>query len=159
MKRQIKFRAWVQNNYIQEMHYANEIQINSADAKSFQLMAGFENAFPKKNNIEQWQKDIIWMQYTGLKDKNGKEIYEGDYLVERYTASEKTKGKNHLESLLPVVWCNKRLMWCLDVSYVKDGGYLLPLSSYFLDHKLLEVKGNIYENPEKINKKLTEVKK
>jgi uncharacterized phage protein (TIGR01671 family) len=91
MNREIKFRAWVVNNSIKEMHYADEIQINSADAKSFQLRVGFEDAFPEKNNIEQWQKDIAWMQFTGIRDMEGKEVYESDKVV--YTLNHDSSQK------------------------------------------------------------------
>ncbi len=76
--------------------------------------------------------------YTGLKDKNGKEIYEGDILVIDYGRG-KTIGQ---------------VEWMDDISTYAiakvDGGH-----SFSLQHSRRsdEVIGNIYENPELLTKK------
>lgn len=80
----LKYRAWVDNGYIKEMHYANEIQMNSADAWGLWYSLGFENAYPEKHNIEQWQKDIKWMNFAFQNDFAGKDIYVGDLLSDRW---------------------------------------------------------------------------
>jgi uncharacterized phage protein (TIGR01671 family) len=68
---------------------------------------------------------LILMQYTGLKDKNGKEIYEGDILVHEDFAYKKHK-------VLGVMQWEE-----------SSAGFtqFYPISKF-------EVIGNIYENPE-----------
>ena len=85
-------------------------------------------------------------QFTGFTDKNGVEIFESDLLIDRYPVDEEDLSLGYNESFLPVVWCDKQLMWCVDASFAKDGSYLYSLVEYF--DEFLEVKGNIYENPE-----------
>jgi uncharacterized phage protein (TIGR01671 family) len=93
-----------------------------------------------------WQSDHTEManchiqQYTGLKDKNGKEIYEGDYV----------KFLNHKTNEIKIA----EVFW-----YDDEAGFFvgsqskmirpIEFSSIIED---TEVIGNIYENPELLNK-------
>lgn len=78
------------------------------------------------------------MQCTGLKDKNGKLIYEGDivkymyYNPERYTKWIVVFNQNTLE---------------FGLKGCGHDGYL-RLTSYSIINNKVEVVGNIYENPE-----------
>jgi len=72
-------------------------------------------------------------EYTGLKDKNGDEIYEGDIV--------KAKGIYSIR-VRPVIFKNG--MFCIAGEWS-----LLPLG-YFIE---LEIIGNIYENPELLGDK------
>ncbi|MCA1029398.1 YopX family protein [Cytobacillus kochii] len=77
--------------------------------------------------------DVILRQYTGLKDKNGKEIYEGDVVT----------GVNRIfegEILQDVNFLNGCFMF---------GNW--NAHEFFNNHQFIEVIGNIYENPELIN--------
>ena len=101
---------------------------------------------PKFTKIygEYWwdETGLILMQFTGLKDKNGKEIYESDILIDK----EADEYGNDISGYLPVVFCQKKAQWCVDNSFKKDGSHLVNIVEY-LGIENLEVVGNIYENP------------
>lgn len=78
-------------------------------------------------------KDMPLMQYTGLLDKNGKEIYEGDIL-----SNKDTDGN------MVVNWCPISAGFCLD----KKGWMFSHYFKEAVDANQCEVIGNIYEDLE-----------
>lgn len=89
----------------------------------------------------------ILCQYTGLKDKNGKEIYEGDILaVKDWGIREET---SQVLGNAQIVWDTQECGWRITPTlYIEDTydllGKAIPKS---------EVIGNIYENPELLSDK------
>lgn len=88
------------------------------------------------------------MQFTGFKDKKGVDIFEGDILSDWNAVDGKA-----VKSFLQVYWCNIDGAWKLDSSFNQDksSGYLLSkeLSSF-----VYEISGNIYENPDLLQRSL-----
>ena len=81
-------------------------------------------------------ENIILMQYTGLKDKNGKEIYEGDII--------KTKIFNGKYENAEVYWNVNA--WCIRTKK-ETTGLFVTKGEYGV-----EIIGNIYENQELLEK-------
>ncbi len=80
--------------------------------------------------------------FTGLKDKNGKDIFEGD-IIGDWTKTD----EGLLESHCPVFWNEPTGSWHLDCSFQKDQSESTELWLELNDFEY-EIKGNIYENPE-----------
>jgi hypothetical protein len=77
--------------------------------------------------------DFPIMRSTERKDRNGVEIFEGDYLVDRYEDEDEIH-----EYLYEVVYCPRLMAWAVDTSYAKDGSQMVSIREFFGD--CLEVK-------------------
>ncbi|NGT65638.1 hypothetical protein G6Z16_01860 [Clostridium perfringens] len=122
MNRDIKFRAW--DEELGEMLYT-ESEEWFDDGVYFRF----------NKHEEELRHDL--MRYTGLKDENGKEIYEGDILSIKIYSRDKI-----------IVQC-KALVEFKDGCFGVIWGYdktFLSLKSFFKTK--FEVVGNKYENPE-----------
>ena len=120
--REIKFRAWHKEKKImgevlgidilhKEIFFSNE-DVDCYEHTDF--------------------KDIELMEYTGLKDKNNKEIYEGDIAIHH--------GKMH-----KIIFNAEEARFVL-----RDDEFELEIPFTNNNNKRMEIVGNIYENPELI---------
>jgi uncharacterized phage protein (TIGR01671 family) len=148
--REIKFRAWDKTyglmnykvqvgntDYADQNYTCNSIWVDYGDTKSI----GWINAD---------DKCIALMQFTGLKDKNGKEIYEGDIL--KISTGEKR-----------YVSVNWEVVFEFGAFQIRNPSFDLPASFVFYAYSAIKanaiknesdllnyikVIGNIYENHE-----------
>lgn len=127
-RRPIKFRFYDLNE--KKFVYSDKIDL---ETQLFRLHAFLGNAFKNGNY------NVHLQQFTGLQDKSGKEIYEGDIL--KYSA-------NYAESLGGQLCCD------IDKVEFYSGGYFGWKGDLLCDFSengkklYLEIIGNSYENPE-----------
>lgn len=130
--REIKFRAWDIDNkemfYNAEATYDDRCDGRGCDDQSF------------VDVLEDSERYIV-EQYTGLKDKNGKEIYEGD-ILNCEDAWWNAAGPTHHESPIIVVEWNK-----YHCGFDPFADYDCDCGVY-IEGQQVEVIGNIHEDPE-----------
>lgn len=128
--REIKFRAWDGDN----MYYWNSTNhpyTEEIDGTPYKKLFYLPMSFLVGDS-----NDMEWMQYTGLKDKNGKEIYEGDVVGSESADNYK------------VYWNELTAGFWIKSDY-DDAIYISRWKSKDFDDRItLEIIGNIYENPE-----------
>lgn len=121
-----KFRAWLK----EEKRMTDVHEMTFIDGKVY-LISDITGFYA--------YEEFKLMQSTGLEDKNGKEIYEGDIV--------KFSDCDDDVYVTPVVWDKNYA--CFGVSF--NGKYPISfdyLEEFYTELKDIEVVGNIYENPE-----------
>ena len=123
--REYKFRLWDKEKEIMldvekidfdDCYYGGEMYVNTTDGSDY------------------WNNELYsLMQYTGLHDKNGKEIWEGDIVKSFFVDTDEAGNEIYKY-------------------YIMEVKYDEVLCSYKIDKFMnLEVIGNIYENKELLN--------
>ena len=126
MNRDIKFRAW------------DEVSDKMLNWNEF-LDTNMKNTF-----IAPESTGLILMQYTGLHDKNEKEIYEGDIvLYEDWEMAYEGGGNDSFINKGIVEYCEDNCCYNVTERQTVDITDVL-----YKDNEDLEVIGNIYEDPE-----------
>ena len=131
--RKIKFRAWI-------TEAKQMIEHNIIDFNDFLHKTNLDGSI----NPSYCGDDDILMQFTGLYDKNGKEIYEGDIL---------TVGENLICEIIYIGNNSDDYgdeINCAFHAKVFKHDKIIPLDGYL--KKYCEVIGNIYENHDLLNK-------
>ncbi len=140
MNREIKFKCW--DKIINQMFVPTMIN-RFADVRHNGVYNEDCSYGLKGKEFETWlnRDSFEWLQFTGLKDKSGKEIYEGDIIMSLDSMGikiiHKIRYNTHAARFDAII-----------LPYMSSCG----INQGWIDEFKKEVIGNIYESPELLNK-------
>jgi uncharacterized phage protein (TIGR01671 family) len=140
--REIKFRAWNGMMMIESFDTDWFVLFNGQVCRdNYQEFESQAATVSFDDFVKEESEDCILMQYTGLKDANGTEIYEGDVV--------RIVWPTNMTDLYVVRWQNKSdaHLGCYEFARPNGTGYTYTGSAG--GH--VEVIGNIHESPELLN--------
>ena len=130
--RLLKFRAWNHLNYCNKMSYGK--------VEYFDDMLAFRFGHFDGENPD----DVIYEQYTGKRDRRGREIYEGDILAYHGDVCPHCGVELHEHATHYVVrWDDKDALFIAEET--PGGGDFLNALCWPME---TEIVGNVHENPE-----------
>ena len=131
--REIKFRAW--DTELNRMFGGSSFGVHGNGGGVYAYSDEWTNQLLSNGLVAGGvHKKKILMQFTGLQDKNGKDIYEGDIIH---------WDEKHTGGIEEVKWFNQDGAWSCVGADKDDCGSWLGGNEH-----ICEVIGNIHENPE-----------
>src|ERR1019366_5302286 len=131
MNRAINFRVW--HKPTATMH--NYLKAKFGPTGINATLSGKFKDVEEPTTLTVPNKDLEVMQFTGIKDKNGTPIFEGD--VVEYETQDSGAG---VKRRIVIAWDQRRIEATHPDSQI---GFHIPEA-----RELMEVIGNVYENPE-----------
>lgn len=154
--REILFRAWDKKSKkmreIDSIAFNKDMDMFGCESVKLVNLWGYDIIEQKDIIVQREGKSFVLMEYTGLKDKNGVKIFEGDIV----------KFENDIEEMcIPTIGkcvfeqqeCNFCLQYLVHNNTNQIAYRNIPISThtiYLVDNPEFEyeVIGNIYDNPE-----------
>ncbi len=138
--REIKFRAWLEGVHENLTFLKTSMKYDVV----LSSQGNYCNVGYEPWDIQGEYKTIPIMQFTGLKDKDNVDIYEGDVLL-----------IVNLDINIVVAWSALGACWaCKDALDGENYGLLSAVYAYESQKAKYSIIGNIYENPELLKNKV-----